>query len=198
MSDFEFFFSFYGLILGLSVAEIASGIARTVHERGEVKVGWLTPMLAVFIALDVAGFWAVAWQDWRRIDFGFGILVVGMVMAMTYYVAASVVFPRDFSGWASLDEHFWARRRLVFGIILSINLIAATGTVWAWQAADRAYPFPMNWISWSYFVLVVLACVVPRGRWMYLILGLLILYFLNWLPQFNPLVAAVEAKLRAP
>jgi hypothetical protein len=33
---------------------------------------------------------------------------------------------------------------------------------------------------------------------MYLILGLLILYFLNWLPEFNPLVAAVEAKLRAP
>lgn len=60
MSDFEFFFSFYGLILGLSVAEIASGIARTVHERGEVRVGWLTPMLAVFVSLDVAGFWVVA------------------------------------------------------------------------------------------------------------------------------------------
>jgi hypothetical protein len=195
MSDFEFFFSFYGLILLLSLAEIASRIARTVHERGEVKVGWLTPMLAVFISLDVAGFWVVAWQDWRRIDFDFGILVVGMVMAMTYYVAASVVFPRDFSGWASLDEHFWARRRLVFGIVLSINLIAAIGTVRAWQAADGAYHIPMNWISWSYFVLMALAFVVPRGRWMYLILGLLILYFLNWLPQLNPLQAAVEAKL---
>ena len=195
MSDFEFFFSFYGLILLLSLAEIASRIARTVHERGEVKVGWLTPMLAVFISLDVAGFWVVAWQDWRRIDFDFGILVVGMVMAMTYYIAASVVFPRDFSGWASLDEHFWARRRLVFGIVLSINLIAAIGTVRAWQAADGAYHIPMNWISWSYFVLMALAFVVPRGRWMYLILGLLILYFLNWLPQLNPLQAAVEAKL---
>lgn len=30
---------------------------------------------------------------------------------------------------------------------------------------------------------------------MYLILGLLVLYFLNWLPEFNPLQAAVQAKL---
>jgi lipopolysaccharide export system protein LptC len=43
--------------------------------------------------------------------------------------------------------------------------------------------------------MVTLACVVPRGRWMYVILGLLILYFLNWLPELNPLQAAVEAKL---
>ena len=193
MSDFEFFFSFYGLILGLSVAEIASGVARTVHERGEVRVGWLTPMLAVFISLDVAGFWVVAWQDWRGIDVDFGILVVGLVMAMTYYVAAAVVFPRDFGGWASLDEHFWARRRVIFGAILFTNLVAVAGTVWAWQAADRSYPFPMNWISWSYFVLVTAALVVPRGRAMYGILALLIVYFLNWLPQLNPLQAAVEA-----
>lgn len=193
MSDFEFFFSFYGLILGLSVAEIASGVARTVHERGGVKVGWLTPMLAVFISLDVAGFWVVAWQDWRGIEVDFGILVVGLVMAMTYYVAAAVVFPRELEGWASLDEHFWARRRVIFGAILFTNLVALAGTVWAWQAADRSYPFPMNWISWSYFVLVTAALVVPRGRAMYAILALLIVYFLNWLPQLNPLQAAVEA-----
>ena len=195
MSDFEFFFSFYGLILGLSVAEIASGIARTVHERGELRVGWLTPMLAVFVSLDVAGFWVVAWQDWRGIAFDFGILVIGLVMAMTYYVAAAVVFPREFQGWASLDEHFWARRRLVFGGILATNLMALAGTIWAWLAADRSYPFPMNWVSWSYFLLVFAALLMPKGRAMYVVLGLLILYFLNWLPQLNPLQAAVGAAL---
>ena len=195
MSDFEFFFSFYGLILGLSVAEIASGIARTVHERGEVRVGWLTPMLAVFVSLDVAGFWVVAWQDWRGAQFNFALLTAGMVMAMTYYVAAAVIFPRDFTAWPSLDEHFWARRRVVFGAILATNLMAVAGTVWAWNVADRTYPFPMNWISWSYFLLVIAALLLPRGRAMYGVLALLILYFLNWLPQFNPLQAAVEARL---
>ena len=33
MSDFEFFFSFYGLLLGLSVAELTGGFARLLHER---------------------------------------------------------------------------------------------------------------------------------------------------------------------
>lgn len=194
MSDFEFFFSFYGLILGLSVAELASGVARTVHERGEVKIGLLTPLLAVFVALDVAGFWVVAWQDWRGVKVNFPILAYGMAMAMIYYVSAAVVFPRDISGWRSLDDHFWARRRVVFGGMLATNLMALAGTVWAWQSADRAYPFPMNWISWSYFVLVVIALILPRGRLMNGVLVLLILYFLNWLPQLNPLQAVLEAK----
>lgn len=191
MSDFEFFFSFYGLLLGLSVAEIASGVARTVHERGGVKVGLLTPMLAVFVALDVAAFWIVAWQDWRRIEVDFGIFVVGLVMAVTYYVAAAVVFPRNFKGWASLDEHFWARRKVVFGCVLATNLMAFAGTVWAWEASGRAYPFPMNWISFGYFPLVAAALFLPRGRAVYIVLILLILYFLNWLPQLNPLQDAV-------
>lgn len=33
MSPFEFFFSFYGLLLGFSAAELVGGFARVVHER---------------------------------------------------------------------------------------------------------------------------------------------------------------------
>ena len=42
MSAFEFFFSFYGLLLGLSVADVAAGISENLsvavvgpHETGE-------------------------------------------------------------------------------------------------------------------------------------------------------------------
>jgi hypothetical protein len=50
-----------------------------------------------------------------------------------------VVFPREFSGWASLDEHFWAQRRVVFGCVLAANamvwiligLLALADPAWA-------------------------------------------------------------------
>ena len=43
MSAFEFFFSFYGLLLGLSVAAVVGGFANVLHERHRIRFGWLTP-----------------------------------------------------------------------------------------------------------------------------------------------------------
>ena len=56
MSALEFVFSFYGLRLGLSVAAIATGVATVIQHRRRVQIGWLTPTLAKFLALDIASF----------------------------------------------------------------------------------------------------------------------------------------------
>ncbi len=127
MSAFEFFFSFYGLLLGLSVAELVGGFARVLHERRRIRFGWLTPLLAVFVALDVATFWNQAWGIFRGAPFNQALLIVGLVIAATFYTAASITFPRvsaeGHEEKIDLDDHFWTHRRLVFGCILAANLI---------------------------------------------------------------------------
>ena len=60
MSDFEFFFSFYGLLLGLSVAEVAQEFSRTLRSRRRIRIGWLTPLLGVVVMLDISSFWVLA------------------------------------------------------------------------------------------------------------------------------------------
>lgn len=130
MSDFEFFFSFYGLLLGLSVAELTGGFARVLHERHRVRFGWLTPLLALFVAMDLVTFWNQAWRFFRDAPFNPVLLLVGLVIAATFYIAASVTFPRlEAEGGDSridLDAHFWAQRRVVFGCVLAANAM-----VWA-------------------------------------------------------------------
>ena len=125
MSAFEFFFSFYGLLLGLSVAELVGGFARLLHERHRVRFGWLTPLLALFVALDLATFWNQAWMFFRGAPFNPALLFVGLVIAATFYVAASVTFPRVNAEGPDtpidLDAHFWAHRRVVFGCVLAAN-----------------------------------------------------------------------------
>ena len=125
MSAFEFFFSFYGLLLGLSVAELVGGFARVLHRRKAVRFGWLTPLLAVFVAVDIATFWNQAWAIFRFAPFNMALLVVSLAVAAVFYVAASVTFPRDQTDKAStdLDDHFWAHRRTVFLCVLIANLI---------------------------------------------------------------------------
>jgi hypothetical protein len=143
MSDFEFFFSFYGLLLGLSVAELTGGFARLLHERHRVRFGWMTPMLALFVALDLATFWVQAWRFFRNAPFNAALLLVGLAIAATFYIAASIIFPRVTAEGAEtpidLDEHFWAHRRVVFGCVLAANamvwvllaLLAMADPTWA-------------------------------------------------------------------
>jgi hypothetical protein len=143
MSDFEFFFSFYGLLLGLSVAELTGGFARLLHERHRVRFGWLTPLLALFVAIDLATFWNQAWRFFRDAPFNPALLLVGLMIAATFYVAASVTFPRVTAEGVEtridLDDHFWAHRRVVFGCVLAANamvwlllgLLALADPAWA-------------------------------------------------------------------
>ena len=57
MSTFEFSFTFIGLVAGLAVVELVAGVGRLVHEGHRIRVGWLTPLLAIFMVIDVATFW---------------------------------------------------------------------------------------------------------------------------------------------
>ncbi|GAA0867634.1 hypothetical protein GCM10009116_01250 [Brevundimonas basaltis] len=124
MSAFEFFFSFYGLLLGLSLAVIATGAATAIQHRRKLRIGWLTPLLAVFVALDVASFWDFAWTMFRDVPFSYGLLVASLIVAVVYFIAASLVFPHEIEDGMSLDDHFWANRKVVLLLTIAANALA--------------------------------------------------------------------------
>lgn len=123
MDPFEFFFSFYGLLLGFSVAELVGGFARLLHERRTVRFGYLTPLLALFVAIDIASFWNQAWVIFRPAPYNYALLIMGLAVASTFYVAATQVFPRELKPGEDLDDHFWTRKRLVLLSVMGANLL---------------------------------------------------------------------------
>ena len=70
-------------------------------------------------------------------------LLIGLAVAATFYVAASITFPRVTAEGVEtridLDDHFWAHRRVVFGCVLAANamvwlllgLLALADPAWA-------------------------------------------------------------------
>ena len=99
MSAFEFYLAFYGLLLGLTVAQVAGGFLNAIDARQEVRIGWLTPSLAIFVFFDITSLWIYVWgiRDSVAVNWGtmFGVLVV----ALTYYIAAGLIFPRNITDW---------------------------------------------------------------------------------------------------
>ncbi|WGM31293.1 hypothetical protein [Brevundimonas sp. NIBR11] len=124
MSAFEFFFSFFGLILGLSVVEVMTGVARVLKQRRRIKVGYVTPLLAVLLLVDLASFWANTWGMLQDIQISLGLLVVGVMVAGVYFLAASMVFADDLDEWPSLDAFYDAHKRWVVGGVWLANMLS--------------------------------------------------------------------------
>ncbi|WP_420471302.1 hypothetical protein [Brevundimonas sp. FT23042] len=123
MGAFEFFFSFYGLVLGLSVAVLATGAARAFKHRKMVKVGWRTPLLALFAAFDIATFWDAAWTNFGTAPYSYGMLLAGLVVAIVYFIAASLIFPEPEDDAPSLDAHFEANKTPVLLLLILANVL---------------------------------------------------------------------------
>ena len=126
MSSFEVYFSFFGLLLGLSVAQVANGIGHALVARKSITFGWLTPLLAIFVLLDISSFWVWAWGGREVIDVDYASIHVGLIVTIAYYVAAVLLFPLPSGNWEKLDEHYWSNKRLVVGGIMLANAIVVT------------------------------------------------------------------------
>ncbi len=124
MDAFSFVFSLFGLLLGLSLAEVLGGFARTLRLRHDLRIGWLTPLLGLFVMLNVTSFWGAAWNARAWMVPSFGWLVFGLVITGIYYLAASLVFPADAERWPSFDEYYWKHRRYVIVAIAFCNALA--------------------------------------------------------------------------
>lgn len=127
MSAFEFLFSFYGLLLGLSIAEMAGGFSRVWDRRAVQPVGWLAPLLGLILLADLISFWTNAWYFRDRIEVSYIVAFCAAIITLLYYFAATQVFPRDGST-ASPDEHVMTHRKAVVSAAMLSNALAVVGS----------------------------------------------------------------------
>jgi hypothetical protein len=161
LDRFSFYLSYYGLILGLSVAQVASGFLNAIGSRHKTKIGWLTPALAIFIFLDITSFWIFAWAIRNSITISWGSMYLGLLVALVYFMASGLVFPRNIDEWPDLDVYYWKHKRLVIGGILIPNIISFTQTtIDHMQTFNLAYAFAQG-TYWPEVVLLLFT----RRKW---------------------------------
>lgn len=117
------FFGFYGLILGLAVTELLGGLGALARAGELRKLGAQTGLLALFVLLLVCATWIDAWASLRNVTLDFSGLWAPLVIAILYYLAATIVFPHDPAKYASLDDYFAARKRTVGALLLANEFV---------------------------------------------------------------------------
>lgn len=183
MSAFEFSFTFYGLVLGLAVVELVAGIGRVVHEGHRIRVGWLTPMLATFLVLDVATFWSQAWSLNQNAPYSLGLLILGLTSAGLFYIAATLVFPREIEDGQDLTVHYWRHRRLALSLVAAANILTqGLGAILLYSDGPAAFWGQIGFIT-GFTAVMLGAAFLPRSRIAVACLILLLAYdlvFVLW------------------
>jgi len=162
LNQFEFLFSLYGLLLGLGVADLASGFSRAYDKRKTQPIGWLAPALGALLICDLLTFWLAAWEyrEWQvTYLLALGATIVGLI----YYFAASQVFPREGST-ETPEDHAMSRRKLVAASILAINVIVFFGPAFAQLVQYGAPALPPNLVNAVYAALLIWLFFTPSPR----------------------------------
>lgn len=178
MSGFEFIFSLFGLMLGLSLAEGLGGLTRAIKRRGLDGIGWPTALLGLFVSCDVVTFWMYGWAMRDQLPLSWPVMFGGFVVTAVYFVAASLVFPDTIDADSDLDAHFDRYRRTVIGAVLLCNVVLV-GT--AYSLVDFNLDLRSFIITFSFFPVSLIAVLTRDRR--------VVMACLVWLIALYPLSA---------
>lgn len=167
MDQFEFFFTFYGLLLGLALAELLLGFANALRERTPPKWGWYTPLLGLVVLIEISATFLDAWRKLQGIELDLPSFALPTMIGIAYFVSAVMTVPRHIEDWQTLDDYFLARRRWTVGLLVVANILhfipelpfvaAASGQ------AQLAYAAVNAWLL-GFYLLALFA----RRRWLIL------------------------------
>lgn len=168
MGEFDFAFTLVGLILGLAVAEVLSGLVRTLRKHDFRTVSWLTPMLGLVVICDLTTFWGMLWGFRGNMPNLYQTMAAGVIATGFYYVAASLVFPSDDT---DLDQHYFAHNRKILALIIAVNV-----PIMVYQI--RYWPLIIYFISGAWLFLMGAAIVARTKSANYAALGSLIALYI--------------------
>lgn len=123
MTPFEFFMAFYGLLLGLAVAELFSGFGNLLRAKSQPRWGILTPLLGLSVFISIVACFADAWRLMQNLTIDFRSITVPALISVSLFTSSIMTVPRDIDEWPSLDGYFMARRRFTIGALLVVNLL---------------------------------------------------------------------------
>lgn len=185
MSEFEFVFVLYSLVLGLSLVELLTGIGRTLEfklarnaDDKAFTIGWLTPLLALFVILDLLSFWLFAWRVRDVVTASTATVLGVLVFSSAYFLASRLVFPSNPEHFSDLDTHYFRVRRVVFAMLIIMVAVQYAFLLSVPQMAVLIAQ-PLNLAMTGVLIALMLAAAVIRDRRAsFVVLALLIARYL--------------------
>jgi len=162
MNLFEFLMILLSLIVGLGIAEILTGVARSLKKDGVQGFSWLHGTISMIVFL---GLLQTFWESWglRSIDeWSFPAMLFMLGSPILLYLIAHVMFPED-EEFDSLEDYYFKRARLIW---ILAGLTVVVGTLFRPVAFDMPLFVADNASAIPTLVVCVLLS-ISNARWLH-------------------------------
>jgi hypothetical protein len=125
---FDYLFSFYGLLLGIAVANVAIGFADMWRDCEKISVGTCPPLVASSVLLGGMNVWLQMWLARPHVTVNGIQMLVAAAIALPYVFVSRAIFPGlEDQQERSLEEHYLKHRILIL-LLLAIPSIMSIGS----------------------------------------------------------------------
>jgi len=175
MPGFNFLFEAFILLMGLAMAEVLRGFSRVLKLRtrrragidtDRVRIGWLTPLLGLFVIVDQSTFFLHMYGFRETMPFNGGTVLGILLTIGWYYLIASMTFPDEPQDWPDFDAWFWQQKRFVVGGVLGINAISIIATI-AFTTAEQQQRLAAQMDAAMMYANLIILFVLPAMIWLF-------------------------------
>ena len=147
--------------------------------------------------------WLDAWTSLKQVELNMGSLAGPVAVAVCYYLAAVVVFPKAIEEWESLDAYYVERKRYAVGLMIIAEVLITFvifQDYWADQLRDNPARFWQRSVPINAAILLIFAVLffarrraVNIAAWIALILLFTVPYWNFEQPQQSETPAALSS-----
>ena len=118
-----------GMILGLSIARLVTGVTRFLQHPGKERTNFLHLGWAVFVFLSIIHFWwfEFALSGIERWTFGGYFLLI--CYSVVFVMLSAMIFPDNVGDHSGLKEYFWNRRNVFYALLLILFSVDVLDTM---------------------------------------------------------------------
>jgi hypothetical protein len=128
MGAFDYLFSFYGLLLGIAVANVAIGFADMWRDCEKVAVGTCPPLVASSVLLGGMNVWLQMWYTRPYVTVDGVQMLTAAAVSLPYVFVSRAIFPgAEQQPEHSLEDHYLRHRKMIL-ILLAVPPIVAVAT----------------------------------------------------------------------
>jgi hypothetical protein len=152
-----------GIITGLSLFRLLSGLARPVQHPEWKTIGYVHTAWAIYLLLTIVHFW---WFEFglskvEKWTFGLYLFVIGYGILL--FLICTILFPDQMDRYSDPEEYFFSRKAWFYGLLVAMFLVDIGDSAIKGQAHLQALGLAY-WVRQSAMIALSLIAIFVRQR----------------------------------
>ncbi|TIM33663.1 MAG: hypothetical protein E5Y61_15810 [Mesorhizobium sp.] len=118
-----------GMVIGLGVTRLLSGLARIVQHPGQYRLYSVHLAWVVSVLLMLVHFWWWEFGLFQIETWTFGKYLFIIFYAVTLFLLCALLFPDSMLDYTSYEDFFYSRRAWFFGLLAATYLLDVIDTL---------------------------------------------------------------------